>query len=206
MLKVAGRLASSNVQKVYWACAELGLDFEPMDFGGRFGGARTAEYLALNPNGLVPTIDDDGFVLWESHSIVRYLASVHAPGTLWPTDPRVRADAERWMDWQLTVLGPASRPVYWATVRTAEADRDLDALAAARDDLGAAFAILDSALAGSPYVAGDDFTMGDIPVGITTYRWFAMPIEREDYPHLKRWYDALTERPGYREHIMKPLE
>ena len=206
MLKVAGRLASSNVQKVYWACAELGLDFEQMDFGGRFGGARTQEYLALNPNGLVPTIDDDGFVLWESHSIVRYLASVHAPGTLWPTDPKTRADAERWMDWQLTVLGPASRPVYWSLIRTAEADRDLDALATARDALGAAFAILDAALANRAYVAGDAFTMGDIPVGITTYRWFAMPVEREDYPNLKRWYEALTERPAYREHIMQKLE
>ena len=206
MLKVAGRLASSNVQKVYWACAELGLDFEPMDFGGRFGGARTPEYLALNPNGLVPTIDDDGFVLWESHSIVRYLASVHAPGTLWPTDPKTRADAERWMDWQLTVLGPASRPVYWSLIRTAEADRDLDALAAAREALSSAFAILDRALANRAYVAGDQFTMGDIPVGITTYRWFAMPVEREDYPNLKRWYETLTERPAYREHIMQELE
>ena len=206
MIKIWGRRTSSNVQKVLWLSDELELAYDQVDIGGPFGGTDSDTYRKLNPNGLVPTIDDDGFVLWESHSIVRYLASVHAPGTLWPTDPKVRASAERWMDWQLTVLGPASRPVYWSLIRTEEADRDLHALAAARDTLSAAFAILDGALADTAYVAGDVFTMGDIPVGIMVYRWFAMPVEREDYPNLKRWYDALTERPGYREHIMKPLE
>jgi len=206
MMKVVGKPASSNVQKVHWVCAELGLEFEPGDYGGPFGSGKGPDYLALNPNGLVPTlIEDDGFVLWESHAIVRYLASVHAAGTLWPTDAKTRASAERWMDWQLTVQGPALRPVYWALVRTPEADRDPAAIAVARDRAAGAFGILDAALAKTAYVAGPEFTVGDIPVGILTHRWFSLPMEREDYPNLRRWYDALAERPAYRTVVMRPL-
>ena len=205
MRKILGRNTSSNVQKVLWASAELELDFEREDIGGSFGGNDQPDYLALNPNGLVPTLIEDDFVLWESNSIVRYLASVHGSGSLWPTGARVRASAERWMDWQVTALSPVMVPVFRALVRTPEAERDHGQIAAARDRLAAAFAILDAALAGSAYVAGPAFTMGDIPVGIATYRWFHLDIEREDYANLRRWYELLTERAGYREHIMKPL-
>ena len=206
MLKILGRKTSSNVQKVLWACAELELPFERDDIGGPFGGNDKPDYLALNPNGVVPTIIDDGYVLWESNSIVRYLAGVHGGGTLWPTDPQVRGDAERWMDWQLTTLSPAMVTVFRGLVRTPEDKRDHAAIAAARDRLSAALAMVDKALEGKAYLTGAEFTMGDIPVGIGTYRWFNLPIEREDYPNLERWYDSLTRRPGYAEHIMNPLE
>ena len=205
MLKILGRNTSSNVQKVLWACGEMDIPFEREDIGGPFGGNDQPEYLALNPNGRVPTIIEDDFVLWESNSIVRYLAGVHGNGTLWPTDARVRASAERWMDWQLSIMSPLLVPVFWGLVRTPEAERDNAAIAAAREKLSAGMAILDATLAGSAWLAGSDFTIGDIPVGIATYRWFVMDMEREDYPNLRRWYDALCDRPAFREHIMNPL-
>ena len=206
MLKVIGRKTSSNVMKVLWACAELGLEYEREDLGGPFGGNDTPEYQALNPNGIVPTIVEDDFVLWESNSIVRYLAHEHGNGGLWPTEARTRARAERWMDWQLSVLSLAQGPVFRGLVRTPEAERDMDAILKARDGLAGAMAILDRYLGETAFVAGPDFSMGDISVGIGTYRWFALAIEREDYPNVKRWYDALCERAGYREHIMNPME
>lgn len=205
MLKILGRATSSNVQKVMWCCAELGLPFEREDVGGPFGRNRDPEYLAINPNGLVPTIIDDGFTLWESNTIVRYLASVHGGDEFWPSDPRARADAERWMDWQLSVLAPAVYPVFWGLIRTKPEDRDWDAINAGRDRLAAAFAILDRHLAGRDYVGGTNFTAADIPVGVVAYRWFEMDIKREDYPDLKQWYDRLGQLSEFREHVMSGL-
>ena len=205
MLRILGRDTSSNVQKVLWAAGELGLDFEREDIGGAFGGNDTPEYLALNPNGYVPTLIDGDYTLWESNSIVRYLAATHGAGTLWPTDPRVRGSAERWMDWQIATLSPTMVTVFRGLVRTPPEERDMAAIAAARDRTARLFAMLDAALGGSEYVAGDSFTVGDIPVGIAAYRWYHLDIEREDYANLERWYGRLTERPAYREHIMKPL-
>ncbi len=205
MLRILGRDTSSNVQKVLWAAGELGLDFEREDIGGPFGGNDTPEYLALNPNGYVPTLIDGDYALWESNSIVRYLAATHGAGTLWPTDPRIRGSAERWMDWQIATLSPTMVTVFRGLVRTPPQERDMAAIAAARDRTARLFAMLDAALAGSDYVAGDAFTVGDIPVGIAAYRWYRLDIEREDFPNLERWYRRLTDRPAYREHIMNPL-
>ncbi len=206
MLKILGRKTSSNVMKVLWGCAELGLEFEREDIGGPFGGNDQPEYLALNPNRLVPTLIEDDFVLWESNSILRYLAGVHGVGSLWPTEARTRARAERWMDWQLTTMSPSLVPVFRGFVRTPEAERDHDAIARARDLLEHNFAIVDRYLGETRFLAGDDFTMGDIPVGIAAYRWYHLPIDRQEFPNLKRWYDALTTRAGYREHVMNPME
>ena len=205
MLRLHGRANSSNVQKVLWCCAELGLTYERTDVGGAFGGTNTPEYLAMNPNRLVPTIDDDGFVLWESNTIVRYLAARYGAGSLCPADLQARATAEMWMDWQLSTLGPAFLPVFLGLVRTPPEQRDLAAIKAGRDKSSQAFAILDAALADRAFVAGADFTMGDIPLGVAAYRWFVLDIEREDYPNLRRWYDALSARSGFRQHIMQPL-
>ncbi len=206
MLKILGRATSSNVQKVLWCCGELGLAFEREDIGGPFGGNDKPEYLALNPNGRVPTIIDDGFVLWESNSCCRYLSATHAAGTLYPDDLRTRADGERWMDWQLTICSPALVPVFWGMIRTAPEDRDMEAIGKARDKLSTVMAMLDKALDGRDFITGAQFTVGDIPIGIAAYRWFVMDIEREDYSNLKAWYDRLTQRPAFQEHIMQPLE
>jgi glutathione S-transferase len=205
MLKILGRDTSSNVMKVLWASAELGVDFERENIGGKHGGNDTAEFRSLNPNGLVPVIVDDDFVNWESNSCVRYLAAKHDYGGLYPEDIQVRAVAERWMDWQVTTVSPAMIPVFRGMIRTRAEDRDIDAIETGRASLSAMMAIINDELADRSFLTGDDFNMADIPLGIAVWRWFNMPIEREDYPHLKRWCDALCERPGYREHIMKPV-
>ncbi len=142
MLKIIGRDTSSNVQKVLWVCGELELPFERQDLGGPFGGNDNPEYRALNPNGRVPTIIDDGFVLWESNSCTRYLAAKHAAGTLYPDDLQARGNAERWMDWQIAMVSPTLVPVFWGMIRTAPEDRDLEAIEASRQKLSANIAIM----------------------------------------------------------------
>ena len=205
MLKILGRRSSSNVQEVLWCCAELGLEFQQEEIGRESGGNDTPEFLARNPNGTVPVIIDDGLVLWESNAIVRYLAAKDGAGTLYPTAPETRALAERWMDWQLSVLGPAFTPLFHGLVRDAPEKRDHAKIAAARDDVEARLAILDRYLGETAYVAGDDFTMGDIPVGIYAYRWYQFDIERKQLANLERWYHALTGRRAFETHVMVGL-
>jgi glutathione S-transferase len=205
MLKIWGRANSINVQKVLWCCAELGLAFERIDAGGPFGVNDTPEYLAMNPNGLVPTIDDDGFILWESHAIVRYLSRRHGAGTLWPRDERVAADADRWMEWYDTTLWGNLRPVFWNLVRTEPAKRDMKLVEDSRARLAGSLKIVENALAARPYLAGEAFTMGDIPMGVALHRWFLLPIERPDYPRLAAYYDRLRRRPAFAQHCAAPL-
>jgi len=203
MLKILGRNTSSNVQKVLWLCTELDIPYERTDIGGPFGGNDKPEYRALNPNGVVPTIDDDGFVLWESNSIVRYLAEKHGKGTaLWPEDLQTRASASRWMDWTISTLQGRHVPVFQGLIRTPPDKRDPAKIAAARDEWARINReVLEWWLADHAYLSGDSFSFGDIPAGPFMHRWFALDIEREDLPNLRRWYDSLCERPGYRQHI-----
>jgi glutathione S-transferase len=205
MIKIWGRKDSSNVQKVLWCCGELGVTYERIDIGGRFGGNKEKPYLDLNPNGLVPTIEDGGFVLWESNSIMRYLVEKYGEGRLLPSTPEGRADANRWMDWQLTTLGPAIVPLFWGLIRTPEEKRDRTAIQNALDKTAKAWRILDERLAKNSYLAGDIFTIGDIPLGVWVYRWFSLPIQRPEIKHLSRWYERLCKRPPYQTHIMIPL-
>jgi glutathione S-transferase len=205
MLRILGRITSINVQKVVWCACELGLSFERTDVGGAFGGTDAPAYRAMNPNGLVPVIDDDGFVLWESNAIVRYLAAGHGEGSLWPVSLRTRADADRWMDWQSTALGPAMRDAFIQLVRTPPEKRDparVDASANASERL---MAILDEHLAQRDYVTGDAFTMGDIPVGLQVHRWFGMPVARVPRANVKAWYARLRARPGAQEVLNLPV-
>ncbi|NVO12958.1 MAG: glutathione S-transferase family protein [Rhodoplanes sp.] len=202
MLKIWGRTTSSNVQKVMWAVGELGLAHERIDIGGPFGGNKDPDYLARNPNGLVPTLEeDDGFLLWESNSIVRYLAATYGPGPLEPADARERARAGQWMDWQLTIAGPAIIPVFWQLVRTPPEQRDEAAIAAGKAKSIAAFGIADAALARTPYLAGDAFSYGDIPVAVMARRFLELVAERPAFPNLERWYAAIDARPAFREHV-----
>jgi glutathione S-transferase len=196
MLKIWGRLNSVNVKKALWAMEELRLDYHRIDAGMQFGVNQTPEYLKMNPNGLVPTIDDDGFVLWESHAIVRYLAAKHGAGTLWPTDPKVRADADRWMDWAFTFLA-AFRPVFWGLVRTPVEKRDTKAIEEGRKKCAELLAIPDRALDGKSFLAGEAFTMGDIPLGCHVQLWMRLPIERPAHAHLTAWFNRLCARPAF---------
>ena len=186
MLRIWGRKNSINVQKVLWCCAELGLPFERIDAGMAFGVTDTPAYRALNPNGRIPTLEDDGYVLWESNTIVRYLATKHGLGSLCPSDLAARFDAERWMDWQLTTLDGPVRTVFWALVRTAADKRDPAALEKAQAEAEQALAILDAHLAQRRFVGGEAFTMGDIPVGASVHRWLALDLQRADWPHVRR--------------------
>jgi glutathione S-transferase len=204
-IKIWGRKDSSNVQKVLWCCDELGVAFERIDIGGRFGGNKEKPYLDLNPNGLVPTIEDGGLVLWESNSIVRYLVDKYGQGKLLPATPEGRANASRWMDWQLTTLGPAITPVFWGLVRTPEEKRDHAAIQSAIEKTTKAWQIFDNHLATNNYAAGGAFTIGDIPLGVWAYRWFQLPIQRPKLENLSAWYERLCKRQPFQTHIMIPM-
>ena len=200
MIKVWGRKTSANVQKVMWAIGEIGLPHERIDIAGPFGKNREPAYLAMNPNALVPTLEEeDGFTLWESNSVVRYLAGKHG-GTLEPKDPKVRAKASQWMDWQLSVMGPAITPVFWGLIRTPPEKRDQGAIDAGKEKTTAAARILDEQLGKTRFVAGDDFSYGDIPVGVMTRRYMELVPERPKLANLERWYGEIAARPAFKEH------
>ena len=159
----------------------------------------------MNPNSLVPIIDDDGFVLWESNAIVRYLAAKHAPGTLWPDDLRRRADVDRWMDWQATTFTPAMRDAFWQLVRTPAGKRDAAAIDASRIASEKAAAVLDAQLAGQAFVAGGSFSPADIVLGCAAHRWLNLPLAREPRPDMERWYASLKARPGAAQVLSTPV-
>lgn len=201
MMKVWGRASSLNTQKVLWCLAELELAYEREDIGLAFGGNREGWYLEMNPNGLVPTLEVDGLTLWESHAIVRYLAARCGIGTLWPQDPGARALADRWMDWTHTTIGPQLAPLFQNYLRPPE-QRDNAANEARCKALNDAWPRLDRYLAATPYVGGDAFTMGDIPIGAWAHRWLNLPVERVPLPHVQAWYERLRQRPAYRQVVL----
>jgi len=205
MLTIWGRGNSNNVKKVLWCAEELGLAYEHVNAGGAFGVVDEPAYRAMNPNGLVPCIRDGDFVLWESNAIVRYLAARYGDGRLWADDPQARAGADKWMDWTTSSLAAPFRDVFWNNVRLSPDKRDVAAMEKGRVACSRLFSIVDGALAGQPFLSGEQFGMGDIPLGGFTYAWFEMPIERPDLPHLRAWYDRLSARPAYRKTVMIPL-
>jgi len=203
MIKIWGRNTSSNVQKAMWAVGELKLEHTRIDVGGAFGKNNEAPYLAMNPNGLVPTLEEeDGFLLWESNSIVRYLAAKHdKTGVLEPKDLRQRGLASQWMDWQLSVMGPAITPVFWGLIRTPPEKRDAGAIAAGKVKTIAAAKMMDAQLGKTAYLAGPNFSYGDIPAGIMIYRYTQLIPERPPTPHLDRWYGAISNRQAFKEQV-----
>lgn len=201
-MKVWGRNTSSNVQKVMWTIAELGLGCERIDVGGPFGRNRDPDYLVKNPNGLIPVLEeDDGFCLWESNTIVRYLCGKHGQGTLEPTDPRIRALADQWTDWQLSVAGPAVFPVFWGLVRTPPEKRDLAAISTGKQKTIEAMMILEAALSRRAYVAGEAFTRGDVPLAPVVRRFLELVPERPPVPHIERWYATIAARPAFQQQV-----
>ncbi len=201
MLKIWGRATSSNVQKVLFCCAELDIPFERLDIGGPFGGNRDPEYLRLNPNGLVPTVKDGDLIMWESNTICRYLAATRNGERLYPRDPAARTNVERWMDWQLAVVGAPMGQLLYGLVRATPETRDAAAIEAARRRAAAAWTIVDDALVDRPYLAGDHLSLAEIVLGTQIYRWFAFPIERPELANLRRWHDRMAERPAFKTHI-----
>jgi len=196
MLKIWGRANSINVQKVLWTVHELGLPFTRIDAGGAFGVTDTDDYARINPNRTVPTIDDDGFVLWESNAIARYLAARHGAGTLWPTDLRQRADVDRWMDWQTTEFSGVMRNAFLELVRKPAGERNAERIATSVALSQQRALILEAALAGRTWLAGEAFTLADIAVGCAAHRWLLLPIDRPETPNLTAWITRLRDRPA----------
>ena len=207
MRKVWGRKNSSNVMKVIWLLEELALPYQRIDVGGPFGRTHEPDYVAMNPNSMVPTLEEEnGFTLWESNVILRYLASSHADGTpIWPADLQARANVDRWMDWQQTIHNTPGSVVFQGLVRTAPEHRNAAAIEAAMVKLGHAYTLADARLAHHDFLAGPDFTLADIPLGVHVHRWFSFAVMRPELPHLRAWYDRLLQRPAYREHCAIPM-
>lgn len=206
MIKVWGRPNSINVQKVMWTLGELELAHERIDAGGAFGGLDTPAYVRLNPNRRIPTIEDGDFVLWESNSIVRYLAASYGEGRLCPPHPRGRAAAEQWMDWQLSTLLPPLHLAFVGLIRTAPEERDEAAIARAGEELAGRMRLLDAQLQGRAFLLGEHFTMADIPLGACAYRWYGLEtLPHPELPALRAWYERLTARAPFRRHVMLPL-
>ena len=205
MLKIWGRINSTNVRKALWAAEEVGVAYEQRDAGGAFGLVNEPAYRARNPNGLVPMIEDGDLVLWESNAIVRYLAARYAAGTLYPESPVARAEGDKWMDWATSSFATPFRDLFWGTLRTPPAERNQALIDAALTRCGELLSIPDQVLAQRPYLSGDAFAMGDIPLGCFAYAWFEMPILRPEQPHLQAWYERLTARPAYRKAVMTAL-
>jgi glutathione S-transferase len=201
MLRVLGRKGSSNVRKVLWALEELNLPFEREDIGGEFGRNREPAFLALNPNGLVPVLVDGNLALWESNTILRYLAARYGQGSLWEPDAVQRALQERWLDWQLSLVTPALNLLAGALVVKPPQARSPEEIDRARNQLDEAFRILDRELAGKAFLGGDRLSIADIAVGVAVLRWFGLPIERAALPELQRWYDTLASRPAFRNKV-----
>ena len=198
-----GRATSSNVMKALWGLGELNLPFERVDVGGSFGKTDTAVYRAMNPTGLVPTLQEDDFTLWESNAILRYLCHAHAPhSTLWPQDPQARANIDRWMDAQQTVLNRPMGVVFWGLIRTPADKRDPAAIAQGVADAAKAYDMIEPLLGKHAYIAGANFTLADIPWGVHAHRWFNMGFDRPTLPNLRAWYDRLCERPAYQEAVV----
>ena len=206
MLKILGRATSSNVQKVLWYCDEDGLDYEhENDIGGAYGRNDQPEYLAMNPNGKVPTVIDGDFVMWESNSIIRYLARKHK-SPLYPSEFEARHLIERWMDWQLSVLALHQGTVLGGLIRTKPEDRNMAAIEASQRGWADGMAILDAHLVDNAHVGGDAFTLADIPLGPIIHRWFNLDFEKPDMPHARRWYDTISERPAVQKWVLIEMQ
>ena len=193
-LNIWGRMSSINVKKVVWTAQELGLEFQRTEAGGLFGVVKTPEYMHLNPNSLVPVIEDEGYVLWESGVIVRYLCAKHSPGKLYPENLQQRFDAERWMEWQQTSLNPASRNGFWHLVRLPAEQRDPEVVAQSNAAVEPLMAVLDAHLASRKYMLGEHFSMADIPLACEVHRWFGLPQIRQSRPNIERWFASVSAR------------
>ncbi|MTH47644.1 glutathione S-transferase family protein [Intestinirhabdus alba] len=207
MITLWGRNNSTNVKKVLWTLEELDLPCQHIPAGGRFGLNHDADYLAMNPNGLVPLLRDDerDLLLWESNTIVRYLAAQYGQGRLWIDAPARRAEGEKWMDWANQTLAPAHGVIVLNLVRTPPEKRDREAIDDAVRRCDALLAIPDEALAKRRWLSGDDFGPGDIAVAPFVYNLLNVGLSWTPRPHLARWYQQLSERPAFRKVVMIPV-
>ena len=205
MLRIWGRLSSINVRKVVWAAQEVGVPFERTDAGAAFGVVTTPEYRRMNPNAMVPTLQDGELVLWESNVIVRYLCTQYPKAGLLPTTIARRFEAEQWMDWQQTTSNPAGRTAFIQLFRTPAEQRKPDLLNQSLAAMDPLMALLDQHLSQRAYMLGEQFSMADIPLGCEVHRWLGLPRQRPPWPHLERWFAALSARPAGKGALDVPL-
>ena len=206
-LTIWGRANSVNVQKVLWCLAELDLAYERIDAGMQFGHNNEAAYLAMNPNGRVPTLVDGDFVLWESNSIMRYLCLAYGKGTpIYPQAPKQRAAVDRWLDWTLSTVQPVDRPVFWALVRTPVEQRDMAAIQKDADAEATQWHVVDAYLKTRRFITGEAFTLADIAIGAYARRWLGVEgVIKPELPHLERWFAEIGTRPGFVRYIAPPM-
>lgn len=203
MIKIWGRATSSNVQLVMWGAAEIGIDVERIDAGGAFGGTDTAEFRAMNPNGLVPAMQDGDLMLFESAAILRYLGAEYGSDTFWPTNPKNRASLDAWAEWTKTTLCQVLiYQVFWTLVRTPKAERDMALLGTQTDNLGQLMQLAEEELGNKAYLGGDDLMFADVMFGHTLYRYYTLDFVRRDLPNLAAYYERISARPAYKEHVM----
>ena len=206
-----GRANSVNVQKVLWCLAELDLPYERIDAGMAFGKNDTADYLAMNPNGRVPTLVDGDYVLWESNSVMRYLCTAYGQGSgqgssIYPASPKARAGVDRWLDWTLSTLQPVDRPVFWALVRTPPEKRDMVAIQKDVDAEAVVWRIVEAQLATRRFIEGDQFTIADIALGAYARRWLGVEgVTKPSLPNLERWFAQFTARSGFVRFVAPPM-
>ena len=206
MLTVWGRRSSINVQKVMWLVGELGLAHKHVEVGGTFGGLDTSEFLAMNPHGRIPVLQDGDTAVWESHAILRYLAARYGGVQFWPETPAVRSHADRWMDFAQTALQQSFHGgVFWGFYRMPPDKRHWKSINAALAQSARDLGQFEKQLDGRRFLLGDTITLADIPAGAMLYRYFELEIERLSLSNVERWYDALKERPAYRAHVMVPF-
>jgi glutathione S-transferase len=206
MLELWGRKNAYNVQKVVWILAELKLEYVHHDVGSTAGDLTSAAFLALNPHARIPVLTDNGAVVWESNTIVRYLAAAYGSGSLWSGDALERSYAERWMDWELTKLQPDFIDLFWGYYRNPPESRNHQAIATAQQRCAQHFEQLDRQLESRPYLAGESFTMGDIPCAVCLYRYFHMGLGVDRPEHVLRWYERLVQRNAFANTIMTPFD
>ena len=205
MLQIYGRKNSNQVIQLMWTVDELGLEYERHNVGGSFGGLDTEEYGKMNPNRLVPTINDDGFILWESYAIIRYLCQQYGKGTLWPDDPQKAALADQWMEWTNSRFMGTFFPIFWSLIRTPKEQLDTDKITQSAKVTGELLQIVEQQLQGKDYLTGDSLTMGDIPLGSMMFKYYTLPIERPSLPNIQAWYVRLSERKAYQGNAMNPF-
>jgi glutathione S-transferase len=206
MIKIWGRRSAYNVQKVLWTIGELDLPYEHINVGGSAGGLDQPEFLVMNPNGRIPVLVDDDVTIWESNSIIRYLCATYSRDYFWVESPAKRSLAECWMDWELATLQPDFLDLFWSFYRTPELLRNQEYILHSSERCKKHFVLLDAHLDAHAFLAGDEFTMGDIPVATSLYRYFEMGLPTPEIPNVRRWYSELSQRSAYREHIMTPFD
>ena len=202
MLHIYGRKNSNQVIQTMWAVGEMNIAHTRHNIGGSFGGTDTAEYGAMNPNRLVPTIDDDGFILWESYAIIRYLCRQYGMGTLWPEDNKQAGIADQWMEWTNSRFMGTFFPIFWSLIRTAKENQDQKKIDESAQATGELLNIVENNLQDKPYMAGDSLTMGDIPLGSMMFKYYNLNIQRPALPNIENWYQRLCEREAYQKHCM----